>query len=104
MGEEKGAGHAIGSVTFQGASNGSTVNPLIVQLDNVTFDTLTSPTNFASPNTLPDIYQAQITLGPGAVSSNLATPLLAANGSNGNVDYRHRQRHSRVSCLHIHLS
>ena len=73
---------ATGSISIQGASNNGTVNPINVQFDNVTMDT--APTT-ASPNTQSDIFQAQITLGPGAVSSTLATPILAANGLNGNV-------------------
>ena len=73
---------ATGSISIQGASNNGTVNPIIVQFDNVTMDT--APTT-ASPNTQSDIFQAQITLGPGAVSTTLATPILAANGLNGNV-------------------
>jgi sugar lactone lactonase YvrE len=73
---------ATGSVSIQGASNNGTVNPITLQLDNVTMDT--APT-LASPNTQADIFQAQITLGPGAVSTTLATPLIAANGLNGDV-------------------
>jgi len=73
---------ATGSVSIQGASNNGTVNPISVQFDNVTMDT--APT-LASPNTQADIFQAQITLGPGAVSTALATPLVVANGLNGDV-------------------
>jgi polygalacturonase/sugar lactone lactonase YvrE len=73
---------ATGSVSIQGASNNGTVNPISVQFDNVTMDT--APT-LASPNTQSDIFQAQITLGPGAVSTTLATPIIAANGLNGDV-------------------
>ena len=73
---------ATGSMSIQGASNNGTVNPINVQFDNVTMDT--APTT-ASPNTQSDIFQAQITLGPGGVSSTLTTPILAANGANGNV-------------------
>ena len=69
---------ATGSVTFLGASNNGTVNPLIVTLDNVTIDTLAS-TNLVAPS------NAQITYGPGPVSSTLTSLLAPYNGVNGNV-------------------
>jgi polygalacturonase/sugar lactone lactonase YvrE len=69
---------ATGSVTFLGASNNGTVNPLVVTLDNVTIDTLASSNLIAPSN-------AQITLGPGQVSSTLTSLLLPYNGSNGNI-------------------
>jgi polygalacturonase/sugar lactone lactonase YvrE len=69
---------ATGSVTFLGASNNGTVNPLIVTMDNVTVDTLAS-TNLIAPS------NAQITYGPGPVSSTLTTLLAPYNGVSGNV-------------------
>ncbi len=69
---------ATGSVTFLGASNNGTINPLIATLDNVTIDTLSSSNLIAPSN-------AQITLGPGQVSSTLTSLLLPYNGTNGNV-------------------
>lgn len=69
---------ATGSVTFLGASNNGTINPLIATLDNVTIDTLASSNLIAPSN-------AQITLGPGQVSSTLTSLLLPYNGSNGNI-------------------
>ncbi len=69
---------ATGSVTFLGASNNGTVNPLVVTLDNVTIDTLAG-SNLVTPS------NAQITLGPGQVSSNLVSLLTPFNGVNGNV-------------------
>ena len=67
---------ATGSFTFLGAVNGGTVNPLSVELDNVTVDT---SNNLVAPS------NAQITLGPGQVSSNLVSLLQPYNGVNGNV-------------------
>ncbi|HUZ93511.1 MAG TPA: Ig-like domain-containing protein [Edaphobacter sp.] len=64
--------------TFLGASNNGTVNPLVVTLDKVTSDTLASSKLIAPSN-------AQVTLGPGQVSSTLTSLLLPNNGSNGNV-------------------
>gem|GEM_PF-1057744 len=69
---------ATGSVTFLGASNNGTVNPLVVTLDNVTIDTLAA-SNLVTPS------NAQITLGPGQVSTNLVSLLTPFNGVNGNV-------------------
>jgi len=69
---------ATGSVTFLGASNNGTVNPLMVTLDNVTIDTLAASNLIAPSN-------AQITLGPGQVSSNLVSLLQPYNGTGGNV-------------------
>jgi polygalacturonase/sugar lactone lactonase YvrE len=69
---------ATGSVTFLGASNNGTVNPLVVTLDNVTIDTLASSNLIAPSN-------AQITLGPGQVSSNLVSLLQSYAATNGNV-------------------
>jgi polygalacturonase/sugar lactone lactonase YvrE len=68
---------ATGSVQFTGANNNGTLNPLVVTLDNVTIDTL-SGSNLVTPT------NANITLGPGQVSSNLTSLLLANNGINGN--------------------
>lgn len=69
---------ATGSVQFTGANNNGTLNPLIVTLDNVTIDTLAS-SNLTAPT------NAEITLGPGQVSSTLTSLLLPYNGENGNT-------------------
>lgn len=69
---------ATGSFTFLGASNNGTVNPLIVTLDNVTVDTVAA-SNIVAPS------NAQITFGPGQVSSTFVSLLEAFNGANGNV-------------------
>lgn len=69
---------ATGSVQFTGANNNGTLNPLIVTLDNVTIDTLAN-SNLVAPT------NAQITLGPGQVSSTLTSLLLPFNGKNGNT-------------------
>ena len=69
---------ATGSVTFLGANNNGTVNPLTVTLDNVTIDTLAS-SNLVAPS------NAQITYGPGPVSSTLTSLLAPYNGVSGNV-------------------
>jgi polygalacturonase len=69
---------ATGTVQFTGASNNGTINPLMVTLDNVTMDTL-SASNLTAPT------NAQITFGPGQVSSTLTSLLLPYNGTNGNV-------------------
>ncbi|RSL18524.1 Ig-like domain-containing protein [Edaphobacter aggregans] len=69
---------ATGSFTFLGASNNGTINPLIVTLDNVTVDTVAA-SNIVAPS------NAQITFGPGQVSSNFVSLLNAYNGTNGNV-------------------
>jgi hypothetical protein len=89
---------ATGSVQFTGANNNGTLNPLIVILDNVTIDTLAS-SNLVAPT------NAQITLGPGQVSSTLTSLLLPFNGKNG----KHHRRCShctepRAARVQLHIS
>ncbi len=69
---------ATGSFTFLGANNNGTINPLIVTLDNVTVDTVAA-SNIVAPS------NAQITFGPGQVSSAFVSLLNAYNGTSGNV-------------------
>ena len=68
-----------GTVQFTGANNNGVINPLIATLDNVSFATLaTSDFNAAPTN-------AQLTLGPGQVSSNFVTAYQTFVGANGNT-------------------
>ncbi|WP_263418287.1 pectinesterase family protein [Terriglobus albidus] len=76
---------SAGSLQFTGAANGSTINPLIVTLDNVTFPSALSSSNFVTTGTGGTETNAQLTLGPGQVSSNFVSAWTGFAGSNGNT-------------------
>lgn len=74
-----------GSLQFTGAANGTTINPLIVTLDNVTFPSALSSSNFVTTGNAGTETNAQLTLGPGQVSSNFVSAWAGFAGSNGNT-------------------
>ena len=76
---------SAGTLQFTGAVNGTTVNPLIVTLDNVTFPSALSSSSFVTTGTAGTETNAQLTLGPGQVSSNFVTAWQSFAGSNGNT-------------------
>ena len=61
-----------GRVQFTGAVNGSTINPLMVTLDNVGFNTI-SKSDFVTSGSAGTETNAQLTFGPGLVSSNFVS-------------------------------
>ena len=68
-----------GTVQFTGANNNGVVNPLIARLDNVSFSTLSASDFSVAPT------NAELTLGPGQVSSNFVAAYQSFVGSNGNT-------------------
>lgn len=76
---------STGTLQFTGAVNGSTINPLTVTLDNVTFPSVLSSSNFVTTGTAGTETNAQITLGPGQVSSNFVSAWQGFAGSNGDT-------------------
>jgi streptogramin lyase len=62
-----------GTVQFTGAVNGLVVNPLQVTLDNVTFPSALSASTFTTTGTAGTETNAQLTFGPGQVSSNFVS-------------------------------
>jgi sugar lactone lactonase YvrE len=74
-----------GTVQFTGASNGATTNLLQVTLDNATFPSALSATSFVNSGTAGTETNAQLTYGPGQVSSNFVTAWNAFVGTNGNT-------------------
>ena len=75
-----------GSVQFTGANNPttSTINPLRVTLDNVQFGTL-STSNFVTTGSTGGETNAQLTYGPGDVSSNFINGWGTFAGSNADT-------------------
>jgi sugar lactone lactonase YvrE len=72
-------------VQFTGAANGSVINPLQVTLDNVTFPSALSSSSFVTTGSAGTETNAQLTFGPGAVSSNFITAWAGFAGSNGDT-------------------
>jgi polygalacturonase/sugar lactone lactonase YvrE len=68
-----------GTVQFTGASNNGTVNPLTVTLDNVNFNTVSTSDFSVAPT------NAQLTFGPGQVSTNFVNAYKTYVGVNGNT-------------------
>ncbi len=75
-----------GSVQFTGADNPTTnqINPLLVTLDNVNFDSL-SASNFVTTGDEGTETNAELTYGPGDVSSNFISGWATFAGSNGDT-------------------
>ena len=69
-----------GTAQFTGSSNGATVFPLQVTLDNVSF-----PSSYPSSDFSPSPTNASLTLGPGNVSSNFITDYGSFVGTNSNT-------------------
>jgi polygalacturonase/sugar lactone lactonase YvrE len=69
----------VGTVGLTGANNNGVVNPLVATLDNVSFASLPSSSMTPAPT------NAQITLGPGQVSSNFISDFQTFAGANGNT-------------------
>jgi len=69
-----------GTAQFTGSSNGATVFPLQVTLDNVSF-----PSSYPSSDFSPAPTNASLTLGPGDVSSNFITDYGSFVGTNANT-------------------
>jgi hypothetical protein len=77
---------STGTVQFTGAVNGATVNPLQVTLDNATFPSALSQSSFVNTGTAGTETNAQLTFGPGQVSSNFVTAWTNGfAGSNGDT-------------------
>jgi sugar lactone lactonase YvrE len=74
-----------GTVQFTGAVNGTIVNPLQVTLDNVTFPSTLSSSTFVTTGTAGTETNAQLTYGPGDVSTNFITAWATFAGSNGDT-------------------
>ncbi len=74
-----------GQVQFTGANNNGTINPLMVTLDNVGFNTL-STYNFVTSGSEGTETNAQLSFGPGFVSNNFVTAWTGSfAGSNGDT-------------------
>ncbi len=75
-----------GSVQFTGANNPTTntINPLQVTLDNVQFGSLAT-SNFVTTGSTGGETNAQLTYGPGDVSSNFINGWATFAGSNGDT-------------------
>jgi sugar lactone lactonase YvrE len=76
---------STGSVQFTGADNSGTINPLLVTLDNVTFPSALSASSFITTGTAGTETNAELTYGPGQVSSNFVTAWATFAGSNGDT-------------------
>jgi hypothetical protein len=80
---------STGTVQFTGADNAGVspeiINPLQVTLDNVTFPSALSSSNFVTTGTAGTETNAQLTYGPGQVSTNFVTAWASFAGSNGNT-------------------
>jgi hypothetical protein len=74
-----------GTVQFTGAVNGATINPLQVTLDNVTFPSALSSSSFITTGTAGTETNAQLTYGPGQISSNFIAAWATFAGSNGDT-------------------
>ncbi len=74
-----------GTAQFTGAVNGTTINPLQVTLDNVTFPSSFAAAKFTTTGTAGTETNAQLTYGPGQVSSNFVTGWATFVGSNGDT-------------------
>jgi sugar lactone lactonase YvrE len=62
-----------GNAQFTGAVNGTTINPLYVILDNVTFPSAFSSSSLVTTGSAGTEQYADLTYGPGDVSSNFIT-------------------------------
>jgi len=62
---------STGTLQFTGAVNGATINPLQVTLDNVTFPSVLSSSNFVTTGTAGTETNAQLTYGLGQVVEQL---------------------------------
>jgi sugar lactone lactonase YvrE len=76
---------SAGTLQFTGASNGGTINPLQATLDNVTFPSGLSSSSFVTTGTAGTETNAQLTYGPGDVSSNFISAWAGFAGSNGDT-------------------
>jgi len=76
---------STGTLQFTGAANGTTINPLQVTLDNVTFPSVLSSSSFVTTGTAGTETNAQLTYGPGQISSNFVTAWASFAGSNGDT-------------------
>jgi pectin methylesterase-like acyl-CoA thioesterase/sugar lactone lactonase YvrE len=76
---------SAGGLQFTGAVNGATINPLVVTLDNVTFPGAVSSSTFTTTGSAGTETNAQLTYGPGQVSSNFISAWATFAGSNGDT-------------------
>ena len=80
---------SAGSEQYTGADNATPVppviNPLQVTLDNVTFPSALSASSFTTTGTAGTETNAQLTYGPGQVSSNFIAAWSTFAGSNGDT-------------------
>lgn len=74
-----------GTLQFTGAVNGAVINPLMVTLDNVTFPGAVSAATFTTSGSAGTETNAQLTFGPGQVSSNFLSAWATFAGSNGDT-------------------
>ncbi|MGA7159207.1 MAG: pectinesterase family protein [Acidobacteriaceae bacterium] len=76
---------STGTVQFTGAANNGIINPLMVTLDNATFPTALSASSFVTSGMEGTETNAQLTYGPGDVSSNFVSGWATFAGANGNT-------------------
>lgn len=76
---------SAGGLQFTGAVNGTTVNPLMVTLDNVSFPSAVSSSTFTTSGSAGTETNAHLTYGPGQVSSNFISAWATFAGSNGDT-------------------
>ena len=78
-------GSSTGTMQFTGAVNGTTTYPLTVTMDNVSYPSALAAGYFVTTGTKGTETNAQLTYGPGAVSSNFKTAWASFAGSNGDT-------------------